>query len=139
MEWNTVRCKVECAPFHSKVIDLEPKDILPFQYFESHIPVRIRDERSIRHLQIACAMLEMHMSANAFKVQDNERTIMTTYRSSDVNAEQFRAATDRRVEVLSGQHASYEQYCFNVSNPVVEFAIFDSNRSHDNQWIEIVP
>lgn len=134
MEWNTVRCKVECAPFHSKVANLHPMDILPFQYYESHIPVRIKDESELQQLRVACGLFGMHMSANAFKVNDDVRTIMTTFRSGLCTAKQFRGATDLRVDALRGGHISYD-FRFDVDSPVVEFAIFDSNRSHDDQWI----
>ena len=139
MSWNTVRCKIECAPFHEKVVNLEPKDILPFQYFESHIPIRMLDMKYMPQLKVVCRILDMHVSANAFKINDEVRTIMATFRCSRLTAEQFRAATDIRVQTLRGQHVSYEEFCFDADTPIVEFAIFDSNRAHDNQWIGIVP
>lgn len=139
MSWKTVRCKIECAPFHEKVVNLEPKDILPFQYFESHIPVRMTADDDLFCLGMLCQCLEMHLSANAFKVNDAERTLMTTFRSVGHNATDFRAAVDARVLALCGDHPSYDWGEFVVESPVVEFAIFDSNRAHDNQWIGIVP
>lgn len=137
MGWRTIRCKVECPPFHSKVVKLQSQDILPFQYFESHIPIRVTASDDLEVLRILCEHhLDMHMSANAFKVNDAERTIMATYRSTIHNADQFRSATNNRVATLRGEHPSYSQYEFHAENPVVEFAIFDSNRSHDNEWIK---
>jgi len=139
MEWKTVRCKIECAPFHSKVVDLQPQDILPFQYFESHIPVIVTEADDLFCLGLLCSCLDLHLSANAFKVNDAQRTMMTTFRSVEYNATDFRAAVDLRVLALAGEHPSYDWGEFIVKSPVVEFAIFDSNRAHDNQWIGIVP
>lgn len=137
MGWHTVRCKVETSPFHSKVAELKPEDILPFQYFESHIPIRVTVDDDLEMLRILCERhLDMHMSANAFKVNDAERTIMSTYRSTVHDADSFRVATENRVAVLRGDHPSYTQYEFRADRPVVEFAIFDSNRSHDDEWIK---
>lgn len=139
MGWHTVRCKVETPPFHSKVVHLQPRDILPFQYFESHIPVHVTDEDNTDLLWVICTRhLDMHLSANAFKVDNQQRTIMATYRSSAHTAEQFLSATLNRVEVLQGKHPSYtdHRFAFRADEPVVEFAIFDSNRSHDDEWIK---
>lgn len=135
MEWKTVRCKIECAPFHSKVAALAKEDILPFQYFESHIPVVMgpkETEDDWRRLRVLAEGHGLHVSANAFKVQDNTRTIMLTCRSTIFTAEAFTAYIQYMCNFL-------EKCFFKAEKPVVEFAIFDSNRAHDNQWIGIVP
>ena len=135
MSWNTVRCKIECAPFHEKVVDLTKVDILPFQYFESHIPVIMGPEQTEddwRRLRVLAEMYTCHMSANAFKVQDDTRTIMLTFRSTLFNADTFSLVVTKICNFLA-------TCSFKAEKPVVEFAIFDSNRAHDNQWIGIVP
>lgn len=134
MSWNTVRCKIECTPFHEQVVDLQPQDILPFQYFESHIPVRVAKAEDLSRLKAACSTLDMHMSANAFKVDDDTRTIMITYRSTEYVALDFRRQVSDRIEAI--QQAGFDA---RQRSTIVEFAIFDSNRAHDNQWIGIVP
>lgn len=135
MSWNTVRCKIECAPFHEKVANLEPNDILPSQYFESHIPVVMGPEQTEADWQRLRAFADgtlLHMSANAFKVQDDIRTIMLTRRATSFSTQRFCSYIPYLCNVMAGLG-------FNVQVPVVEFAIFDSNRAHDNQWIGIVP
>lgn len=136
MGWHTIRCKVETPPFHSKVVELKPEDILPFQYFEAHIPILVNENTPIVHLRGLCRHLDLHLSANAFKVNNAERTFMTTYRSAAYTAQKFREGVDLRVAVLSGDHPSYNVFEFSAETPVVEFAIFDSNRSHDDEWIK---
>lgn len=133
MLWNTIRCKIECAPFHEKVVNLEKVDILPFQYFESHIPVVMGPEQTEddwRRLRVLAEQYGLHMSANAFKVQDDVRTIMLTYRSTLFNAANF------RVYIRHVCHFLAECF-FEAKEPVVEFAIYDSNRAHDNSWLKI--
>ena len=136
MEWDTVRCKVECAPFHEKVANLRNHvDILPFQYFESHIPVVMgpgHTEDDWRRLRVLAEGNGLHMSANAFKVQDDLRTSMLTCRSTLFIAENFKIYVRYLCNFLA-------VCAFEAKEPVVEFAIFDSNRAHDNQWIGIVP
>lgn len=135
MSWNTVRCKIECAPFHEKVANLVKSDILPFQYFESHIPVTMGPEQTEddwRRLRTLAEQQRLHMSANAFKVQNDTRTIMLTCRSTLFTATTFAEYIDWMTWFIAG-------FYFTVEKPVVEFAIFDSNRAHDNQWIGIVP
>lgn len=134
MSWTTIRCKIECSPFHSKVIDLEPKDIMLSQYFESHIPVRIKGTDELFRLKAACLALDVHISANAFKIDADTRTIMITYRSAEYETLEFRQQVANRIEVIQ-----QEGFDANCRSTIVEFAIFDSNRAHDNQWIGIVP
>lgn len=135
MEWRTVRCKIECAPFHAKVANLVKEDILPFQYFESHIPVVMGPEQTEddwRRLRVLAEMYTCHVSTNAFKVQDDTRTIMLTFRSTLFTADMFALVVTKICNFLA-------TCFFKAEKPVVEFAIFDSNRAHDNQWIGIVP
>lgn len=136
MEWNTVRCKIECAPFHEKVAKIwHVRDIQPFQYFESHIPVTMGPEHTGDdwcQLKELCNELNLHMSANAFKVQHDGRTIMLTFRSVVFVRGTFGIYVDYLCNYLA-------HFGFDVEKPVVEFAIYDSNRAHDNQWIGIVP
>lgn len=129
MEWRTVRCKVECSPFHSKVVNLEPKDILSFQYFESHIPIQIHKTDPLRVLRRRCRDYDMHLSANAFKVDNDIRTLMATFRSTEYNAEAFRHQVHLRVGACQNETGLV------AGTPVVEFAIYDSNRKHDDSWL----
>lgn len=129
MGWRTVRCKVETPPFHNKVVGLKPEDILPTQYFEAHLPVRIANAQQHRNLSVFCKAFGIHMSANAFKVNDDIRTVMATIRSTAWDAAEFKRNVDAAVTILT------EMKC-DVETPVVEFAIFDSNRSHDDEWIK---
>lgn len=129
MSWNTVRCKVECSPFHSKVVNLVPKDILPFQYFESHIPIQIHKADPLRMLRLRCRHHDMHLSANAFKVDNEVRTLMATFRSSQYGSEAFRHQVHLRVNVCQNETGLV------AGTPVVEFAIYDSNRKHDDSWL----
>lgn len=130
MGWRAVRCKIETPPFHSKVVGLKPEDILPTQYFEAHLPVRISNPQQQTSLDIFCKAFGVYQSANAFKVNDGVRTIMATIRSAQWDAEVFKRNVDAAVTILS------EKLFCEVETPVVEFAIFDSNRSHDNEWIK---
>lgn len=128
MGWKTVRCKIECSPRHNKVVNLVPNQILPFQYFESHIPITVGKHDEMGTLRVLCRMFDMHLSANAFRIQDDTRTIMATYRSTLYTHEAFRKEVYDRVIL-------FREALFETTTPVVEFAIFDSNRDHDKTWL----
>lgn len=128
--WHPTRCKIECTPWHNAIADVSPADFKPWQYFESHIPVEVSVHDDVGCLRQLCRLLDMHMSANAFKTNDAFRTIMVTYRSTDHAADQFKREVAYRVGMI--QEALYR-----AKSPVIEFALFDSNRQHDNVWLGI--
>ncbi|MNE51299.1 hypothetical protein D3C80_1459220 [compost metagenome] len=55
---------------------------------------------------------------------------MATIRSTQWDAAEFKRNVDAAVTILTDK-----LHC-DVETPVVEFAIFDSNRSHDDEWIK---
>lgn len=128
MSWTVVRCKVECAPFHSKVREIQPAQILPSQYFECHIPVAVSTGDDLGALRALCRLYDIHMSANAFKIDQEVQTIMLTYRSSDHCYDSFSKEVLHRVAVI-------REALYHTTAPIVEFAIFDSKRDHDNVWL----
>lgn len=129
MGWRTIRCKVETPPFHSKVVGLKPEEVLPSQYFEAHIPVQVSKCDDVGALRVLSRCFDMHLSANAFKIEDEVRTLMVTYRSSEFTPDAFRYEVDLRVGAI-------REALYHVKDvPVVEFAIFDSNREHDREWL----
>lgn len=128
--WEPTRCKIECSPWHNAIADIRPNQIKPWQYFESHIPVNVSSHDDIGCLRALCRLLDMHLSANAFKVTDRSRTIMVTYRSADYDALEFRKQVMDRVGMIT-------EALYDAQPPVVEFALFDSNRDHDNTWLGI--
>ena len=125
--WNVLRIKIETTPWH----ELAPQEHIAFkdgQYFESHLPVSIHTDGDLEVLNDISHYLNLHVSANAFKVHEGCRTVMTTFRSTGYTAEGFQAEVAAKCRVL-------RDYAFSVSEPIVEFAIYDSNRSHDDKWM----
>lgn len=127
--WPVVRCKVETTPWHPKALVPE-EQMKPYQYFESHIPIRVNSAMNLDPLRKQCKEMGLHLSANAFKVHLDERTVMSTFRATHLCADEFKATVAQQCSTLKDSG-------FNLDVPVVEFAIFDSNRDHDNEWLHI--
>lgn len=125
--WETVRCKVEVPPWHEKA-QVAPTEFKPYQYFESHIPVSVGKDEDLGALRVLCKLYNIHMSANAFKLEQQKRTIMLTYRSSEVGAGEFAEQVTKRVAII-------REALFDAGAPVVEFAVYDSKRHHDDDWL----
>lgn len=127
--FDVIRAKIETAPWHPMA--MRPvKEMDPSQYFESHIPVRISTITALQSLKEICVSEDMHLSSNAFKVNDEFRTIMITYRSTRYNYEEFPRVVKNKCMLLMKQG-------FDIEEPEVEYAIYDSNRMHDSKWLNL--
>ena len=127
--FNVIRAKIETAPWHPMA--MRPVDEMdPSQYFESHIPVKVTAQTDLQALKEICVAEDMHLSSNAFKVNDAFRTIMITYRSTRYNYEEFPCVVKNKCMLLTKQG-------FDIEEPEVEYAIYDSNRMHDSKWLNL--
>lgn len=130
LKFNVVRVKIETEPTHY----LAPKQYPVFKssshYFESHIAVHTTSNK-LPLIQQLCEQHNAHLSRNPFKMlSDNNNNIvqMCTVRSKD-GLSVFKHNVDKLFKDLS--HIDYTE------PPIIEFALFDSNVSHDKEWITL--
>lgn len=128
-KFNVVRVKIETVPWHpaapSNDGDIMPQDC----YFESHVAVHTSDARR-KELSIIAEMFDAHMSRNVFKILDEDDFVqMMTIRWYDGLYKDFDVEVDRFIDYLKSKG-------FELEKKIVEFAVFDSEVSHDAAWIQ---
>lgn len=124
------RKKVETVPWHPAAPHNEHDTMPPNCYFECHIPIAI-NPTEIDQLRMHTHQVGLHLSRNAFKKLDGDNVIMmATLRSVHGNYKSFQFSVDYIKHQL-------EQWKYViVDNKIItEFAIYDSNISLDNKWV----
>lgn len=124
--FNVVREKIETVPWHPKAV-IHGKNSKE-GYFEAHIPVLVNPEY-IDQLREIAKVYNLHLSKNPFKVmKDGRFQQMLTLRKS-INYQDF---DDELFEATSEiTRAGF----YVMKSPDVEYALHDSNVSHDSQWV----
>lgn len=143
--YKVLRKKIESVPWHPKAPKELVSDTLDFHtdevidngcYFESHIGVKIlpNEKEKLNDLidDLGCNLQDgkIKLSRNFFKKsKDGEKFInMVTYRSNKVGGDRFQKQVDKIKESLNYDGFEYEKV-------EVEFAIYDTNVTHDIKWI----
>lgn len=120
-----IRTKVETDLTHPAA--LTP---LPNQYFESHLQVWTRDDQ-LEDLKDLAQGLDFHVSRNAFKTPVGGRHIrMVTVRQYHTRPDRFTTRITALRKVLSTQGYEF------AKDMEIEFALYDSNSTHDSPWIQ---
>jgi hypothetical protein len=120
-----IRSKLETSLQHPAA--LTP---LPDQYFESHIQVLCTDEQ-VGILRDLSKELQFHVSRNAFKTMQNGKHVrMATLREHNSTPTVFRNLTKSVRNVLEINGFDFHK------EMEVEFALYDSNQSHDLAWLQ---
>lgn len=123
--FRAIRTKVETDLTHPAA-----QTPLPNQYFESHLQVWVRDDQ-LEDLKDLAQGLDFHVSRNAFKPPVDGRHIrMITVRQYHTTPERFTTRITALRKVLPSQGYEF------AKGMEIEFALFDSNSSHDRPWIE---
>lgn len=136
--YDVVREKIETVPWHpaapSNKSWLPKPSYIKDSYFESHLAIKLH-ENKLSALRDRIGKTKGHLSKNAFKKYDNGYIkMMVTFREP---------ATGTGV----GTYEMFDSYVkdmsamlsiggFNVEKEIIEFAIYDTNVSHDTKWIE---
>ena len=125
--FNVIREKIETVPWHP--VAPTTSNAMPQNcYFECHFNVRSTIDRNSTLKQLSDAY-QCHMSKNVFKhITDTEFYQMITVRSYSDSTDDF----TMRVAKIKNELTSNQ---FFVEKTIVEFALYDSNVSHDNQWL----
>lgn len=139
--FEVLRKKIETVPWHPAApIISTGKEIPNGCYFESHIGVVITSEEKDRLNKFMdetinnSSVIELSgtakLSRNFFKKasEDGKFVNMLTYRSNTCGSPKF------KLEVEGIKHL-LEEELFNFEKVEVEYAIYDTNVSHDSKWI----
>lgn len=128
--YDVVRQKIETIPWHPAApSDKHANPFMPKNcYFESHIQIITTTDRK-SELEVIAHKNSAHLSRNFFKkVSDNEYIIMLTLRKKEGTYEKF----TKELEVLKSDVLAAN---FVTKKIEVEFSIYDTNLSHDYNWI----
>lgn len=147
--FNVLRKKIETVPWHPAApSDLKSGEIENGCYFESHMGVLIDPENKsyltsfVNDLQkfelmhqlkdIGANVGSIKLSRNFFKKSEDGKFVnLITYRSNLDGSVKFKQSVDRIKETLIGLGG------FTMTDKIeVEFAIYDTNVSHDALWIK---
>lgn len=129
--WTPIRRKIETAPWNPLVEALQTD---ADKYFETHLGIRVAKYRgkistnTKTRLKAACQELGLHVSSNMFKSNPDYAIYMATLREFGTNAEAFTKRTEDVIAQLEYQHWQVEKH-------TIEFALFDSNIAHDDEWM----
>lgn len=142
MGHNVIRNKIETVPWHPAVPQDRLGEIPLGCYFESHINIVINADEQIKLMEwvkSSSANIQGHFSRNVFKkLNDEDFVQMLTLRSSTIsdqwidNTEDFTKYVNRVIEVINNLPFLRKG---SVLKHVIEYAIFDSNVTHDESWV----
>ena len=124
------RGKIEVSSNHPDCPTIEnEKDFGEGCHYEVHFPI-ICKEDDVSVLKKFAEANDLHLSRSFFKIWGDGRFIqMMTFRSYDLRLEKFKDKVDEIVTDLY----DHGYHCCDI--PKIEYAIYDSNFSHDYEWI----
>lgn len=141
--YKVVRNKIESVPWHPAAPVISTgKEIPNGCYFEAHIGVTIRpdEKRSLNYLvdflnsedgdEIIELSGTVKLSQNFFKKsKDGSRFVnMLTYRSNRCGSPKFKLEVEGLKNILTKKGFEFEKV-------EVEYAVYDTNVTHDAKWI----
>lgn len=139
--YKVIRKKIETVPWHPAApIISTGKEIPNSCYFESHIGVIIHPSQKNDLIDFVESTLKnghlieldgtAKLSQNFFKKSNDDKFInMLTYRNNICGSPKF------KLEVEGIKHLLVEEG-FEFEKVEVEYAIYDTNVSHDNMWLK---
>jgi NTP pyrophosphatase (non-canonical NTP hydrolase) len=153
--YKVVRNKIESVPWHPAAPQDKDKDHPLFHgdpipngcYFESHIGVIVTKdskpdlENLVEFLNESICEFSgtAKLSRNFFKKTEDDKFInMLTYRSNMVNAKEFKEEVSAIEKIISGKNdwSMLDQFrTFEYEKVEIEYAVYDTNVTHDAKWI----
>jgi NTP pyrophosphatase (non-canonical NTP hydrolase) len=139
--YKVVRNKIESVPWHPAAPVISTgREIENGCYFESHIGIIINNDekRSLNHFVNEFLMnsdeVELtgtaKLSQNFFKKNDDGKFVnMLTYRSNTCGRIKFQSEVEMIKSLL-------EEYCYDYEKVEIEYAVYDTNVTHDAKWIK---
>lgn len=130
--FSILREKIETVPWHPAAPNSSETspEMPPNCYFETHFAIRYH--RSVEPEVYALAKQNgCYLSRNKLKPdQDDMRVLLATARSYTDTFEMFKEKA-AAIQSAIGQSGSTL-----IENPLIEFSIYDSQVSHDSEWLQ---
>ena len=155
MGYKVVRNKIESVPWHPAAPQDKDKDhplwhgqpISNGCYFESHIGIIISPEEKEDLNELVDFLNESicefsgkaKLSRNFFKKSEDGKFVnMLTYRSNMATYKEFESEVRSIEKIISGENdwsllSRFKK--FNYEKVEIEYAVYDTNVSHDAKWI----
>ena len=126
---DVLRIKIETSPTNTEALG-KPG------YFESHLAVlcNTTTEKILRNSVEEFKFIDdvtAHVSANAFKYQNETKTVMVTHRRKNCDFGKFKFE-------LESLKLFLQKRAFTVEKTIIEYCWHDDNISHDNKWMGTV-
>lgn len=130
--YKVLREKIESVPWHPMAPCKESfSNEMPDNcYFEAHIGVVLNPDDDKVALKDVAFLNNSHLSSNAFKKhEDGSSVVMVTLREKEGSREKFEDNLEVLKNDLKAGGFAYEKV-------ITEFAIYDTNVSHDFLWLK---
>ena len=153
--YKVVRNKIETVPWHPAAPQNRDKDHPLFHgepipngcYFESHIGIIISPEEKEDLNELVDFLNEgicefsgtAKLSRNFFKRSESGKFVnMLTYRSNMVTSKEFESEVRSIEKIISGENdwsllSNFKK--FDYEKVEIEYAVYDTNVTHDAKWI----
>lgn len=126
--FQVVRKKIETVPWHPIVKTIELDGTNKSNYFECHFAISTSRDR-LQELSTFAKHNGCHRSKNIFKKEDADRVIMMLTKRAYTGTYNDFVSSIQQIE------KSLDFACFSRNKTIIEFAIYDTNVSHDQKWI----
>lgn len=132
--YDVTRRKIESAPWHP-FAPQQPNDVMPEgSYFESHMAILCPPDNipTLREGIVARSKtVPLHLSRNAFKKAENGNVVvMSTLRNYEDCYQRFASKVLLARSIISDLGFELNK------EPIVEFALYDSNTHQDDAWMK---
>ena len=153
--YDVVRNKIETVPWHPAAPQDKDKDHPLFHgepipngcYFESHIGIIISPEEKEDLNELVDFLNDSicefsgtaKLSRNFFKRSESGKFVnMLTYRSNMVTSKEFESEVRSIEKIISGKNdwsllSNFKK--FDYEKVEIEYAVYDTNVTHDAKWI----
>lgn len=124
------RYKVETAPWNPLIEDNDKRTAS--QYFECHLALHLPVDMTslhIRSIMNLCATRDLHLSRNTFKETGDYVVHMATLRDYTAVRADFELQVEQTIAYLTSNGVV-------VGKREIEFALLDTNPTHDGRWME---
>ena len=143
--FKVIREKIETVPWHPCACQKTDDIVIPYSYFEVHIPVMLGFEYA------HCELVQKIINSSEKMPDTNKRIMLSntqkqidknvkllTYRFNNIDYETFNEIVQEIMSLLRlwcPEEWLVKNNNFNFK-PIIEFVLYDSNESLDQQWID---
>ena len=135
--FTVIRKKIETVPWHP-ASPLTDEEVNPNQYFECHFNLLVNDEELAKLKgELSNQYIPLHFSKNRYKrINDDDFIQMITLRSTSSNLGNTKGEFEDMVKLVVS-HINTSRFLREgaLQKYNIEYALYDTNISHDTNWI----